>query len=96
MQGAAQKRAHDDLTPDQTQNEWKRYKRARTERLVRELDVAVRAFSEADSESVLKEDSASERDEIPEKRCIFIEDEADEDDELLEEKDEYIVLDDQD
>ena len=87
VRGAAQKRAHDDLMPDQTQIEWKRYQRARTERLARELDAAVRAFSEADSKSVLKEDLASERDEMPEERCIFIDDEAEEENEPFEEKD---------
>ena len=68
---AIKKRAHDDLMPDQTHIEWKRYQRTRTERLARELDAAVRAYSEAYSESVLKEDLASDKDETAETRCIF-------------------------
>ena len=88
------KRKHDELLPDQTAVEYRRYRRARIERLARELDQAVRAYSEADSESVLKEDLASEEDEKPSRRCKFIDDEAEEDLEIYEEKDEFIVLDD--
>ena len=94
--GSAHKRSHEELMPDQTSVEWHRYQKARVERLARELDAAVRAYSEADSESVLKEDLASEKDEVAENRCIFIDDEAEEDNEFIEEKDEFIVLDDED
>ena len=79
--GRARKRSHGELMPDQTNIEWRRYQKARVERLARELDAAVRAYSEADSESVLKEDLASEKDEMGENRCIFIDDEAEEDEE---------------
>ena len=94
--GRARKRSHEALMPDQTGIEWRRYQKARVERLARELDAAVRAYSEADSESVLKEDLASEKDERPERRCIFIDDEAEEDNECIEEQDEFIVLDEED
>ena len=92
----AQKRCHEETMPDQTQVEWQRYQKARVERLACELDAAVRAYSEADSESVLKEDLASDKDETARNRCIFIDDEAEEDNEPFEENDEFIVLDDED
>ena len=92
----ARKRSREELIPDQSQIEWQRYQKARIERLARELDAAVRAYSEADSESVLKEDLASEEDERAKIRCVFIDDEAEEDNEPFDEKDEFIVLDDED
>ena len=80
--------------------ERRHYEERKRTRRAAQLDAEVRAYSQADSERVTKSDLASFSDEPPAKKCRFIDDEAvevsDDDEDIILEKDEFVVLDDDD